>query len=75
METIYFHSDKKLLELAKSCCQEVPGVIRFGKIVTGEQFIENSRRQEINDTFSPLAVDMEASAISADFVIQLLSYI
>ena len=38
--------------------------VRFGKMVTGEQFIEDDNREAINDVYSPLSVDMETASIA-----------
>lgn len=38
--------------------------IFFGVMVTGEQFIEDGRREEINRRFAPLCVDMETAGIA-----------
>ncbi|MDU4739693.1 5'-methylthioadenosine/S-adenosylhomocysteine nucleosidase [Clostridium sp.] len=38
--------------------------ILFGKIVTGEEFIDNRGRSEIISKFNPLCVDMETASIA-----------
>lgn len=38
--------------------------VRFGRMVTGEAFITDDGRQEINARFAPLTVDMESAAIA-----------
>ena len=36
--------------------------VKFGSLVTGEQFIEEGERRRLREEFSPLAVDMETAA-------------
>ena len=38
--------------------------VRFGRMVTGEAFITDDGRQEINARFAPLTVDMESAAVA-----------
>ena len=38
--------------------------IRFGRMITGEAFIEDNFRDEINAKFAPLSVDMETASIA-----------
>ena len=61
-----FQADPHLLQAAKNAAKETEGNghrIFFGRMVTGEQFIEDDRRDEINHKFSPLSVDMETAAM------------
>lgn len=62
MNSIWFRADGRLLEAARS----VRGRYRvaFGRMVTGEQFIEDDRRDFINESFAPLTVDMESAAVA-----------
>lgn len=64
MESVYFKSDAKLLALAKHAGSHCDGRIFFGTMVTGERFIEDERRDEINRRFAPLCVDMETAGIA-----------
>lgn len=66
MPDAYFHSDSHLLSLCKSIVAEsnLPQSVFFGKIVTGETFIDQEGRRAINQKFSPLCVDMETAAIA-----------
>lgn len=61
MESVYFKADKELLAAAKEYAKESVLPIRFGTIATGEKFIEDAGRAEINQAFAPLAVDMETA--------------
>lgn len=47
-----------------SCAPARQPRIFFGVMVTGEQFIEDESREEINRRFSPLCVDMETAGIA-----------
>ena len=38
--------------------------ILFGTMATGEQFIEDGKRTEINEKFAPLSVDMETAGMA-----------
>lgn len=60
-----FPMGKELLAAAKAYSLTVPEVpIRFGKVATGEQFIEEEKRAEINQKYSPLSVDMETASMA-----------
>lgn len=60
----HFQADEKLLSAAKAYSQTAPEPIFFGTIATGEQFIEDEKREEINQNYAPLAVDMETASIA-----------
>lgn len=64
MQSCYFMADKELLAAAKEYCKTAEYPIRFGTMATGEQFIEDEKRDEINRKFAPLSVDMETAAIA-----------
>ena len=66
LNTIYFQSDKELLQLSRIAVQKLgkTGSVFWGRMVTGESFIDDKGRQEINDKFSPLTVDMESASIA-----------
>lgn len=64
MDTIYFHADDMLLAIAKECSHTLSYPVLFGKVVSGEQFIEEDKREEINQKFLPLAVDMESASVA-----------
>lgn len=66
MKSIYFESDKKLLSLCRTIVNEnaFSQNILFGKIVTGEIFIDNKGRSEIISKLNPLCVDMETASIA-----------
>lgn len=62
MPSIYFQADETLLALAKTLSKE--NKIHFGRMVTGEKFIEDNRRGTINEKYQPLSVDMETASIA-----------
>ncbi len=63
METVYFHTDEALRERMHAVCAGDPTVV-FGKMVTGEAFIEQDGRKEIMERHDPLCVDMETASIA-----------
>ncbi len=58
----YFCADEKLLLAAKKYGSQTSFPMLFGRMVTGEQFIEDDKRAEINATYAPLSVDMETTS-------------
>lgn len=60
----YFQADEALLDAARSYSLTSSFPIRFGTMVTGEQFINQEKRAEINQTFAPLSVDMETASVA-----------
>jgi adenosylhomocysteine nucleosidase len=66
LEKSSFAADEELLNLSKNSIKKLnlPYKIYFGKMVTGESFITDEGRQEINEKFSPLTVDMESASVA-----------
>lgn len=66
MKSDWFPVDADLLEAAKraSAKVNVGGRILFGRMVTGEVFIEDDGRDKIISKFNPLCVDMETGSIA-----------
>lgn len=64
--SIYFPADPQLLSCARAAVTSLPGdfCIRFGRMVTGERFIADEFRPEINGKYAPLSVDMETAAVA-----------
>lgn len=59
-----FKADEALINTARSVCEELGFNSHVGRIVSGESFISSGEvKKNICDKFSPLAVDMETSAI------------
>ena len=60
-----FDSDAGLLQAARRAAAAHPEFsVRFGLTVTGEKFITDDYRDDINKKFAPLAVDMESAGIA-----------
>ena len=66
LPSIYFNADEKLLAAAKKIVQNqaVNHPVIFGKMVTGENFIDKNMREIINKKYAPLSVDMESASIA-----------
>ena len=64
LPTLYFDADPVLLAAARSVCQKTDARILFGRMVTGETFIADAFRTEINEKFAPLSVDMETASVA-----------
>lgn len=76
METIYFKADKDLIDLAKgTVSKNKSSNIYFGRIISGETFIEDKYRNEINTNFSPLCVDMETASVAHVCYVNKIPYI
>ena len=60
----YFQADRDLLAAVRQYSQTTPFPVFFGTMVTGEQFITDDKREEINQTYAPLSVDMETTSIA-----------
>lgn len=63
LSTIYFNADEDLLNMARKIGNKFSNVY-FGRMVTGEQFIEGKARDRINQKYSPLSVDMETASVA-----------
>ena len=63
LPSIYFNADKTMLEIAKEIYNNDTS-IHFGRMVTGEEFIQDHKRKAINEKHSPLSVDMETGSIA-----------
>lgn len=63
MSTIYFDADENLLNIAKLISKNNQ-TVHFGRMVTGEQFIQDNLREKINKKYFPLSVDMETASIA-----------
>ena len=63
MESRFFSADKRLVDLSKEAAKTFRHVY-WGRMVTGEAFIDDEGRKAINDQYAPLSVDMETAAIA-----------
>lgn len=66
MENVFFKADKELLKLSEKAVAKLNTDYRivWGRMVTGEAFITDEGRDEINGQFAPLTVDMETGSIA-----------
>ncbi len=66
METVFFKADEELLKLSEKAVAKLNTdyCIVWGRMVTGEAFITDDGREEINEQFAPLTVDMETGSIA-----------
>jgi len=67
MEEFSFQADKKLLQLARKCCEQVNQDIQTftGRIVSGDQFISNKEKKEwLVTNFQGSCTEMEGAAIA-----------
>lgn len=63
MADVFFRADAGLLAAARNAAEGLLNV-HFGRMVTGEKFITDEGRSEINARFCPLSVDMESAAVA-----------
>ena len=66
MKTEFFYADAKLLACSKEAVSSLNSThkVYWGRMVTGEAFIDTQDRHEINDKYAPLSVDMETAGIA-----------
>ncbi len=64
LESNWFRADSRLLTAAREYGAKAASPVLFGRTVTGEQFIEDDKRAEINEKYAPLSVDMETAGIA-----------
>lgn len=66
IKSVFFSADDELIRLSKIAVKklEKEGKVFWGRIVTGETFITDKEQTQINNEFSPLAVDMETASIA-----------
>lgn len=64
MPSVFFPADPGLLAAAREYSLALAFPVRFGTMVTGEQFIEDNNRNEISLKYRPLSVDMETAGIA-----------
>ena len=66
MESEFFPADAGLLALAHQTAEtlEPRRPVFFGRMVTGEAFIDQAGRQSIWQRYAPMAVDMETAAVA-----------
>jgi len=77
MPSVSIKADEALLNAAKKAVTqlEIQNKAYFGRMVTGEKFIEEDGREEILCTFEPLTVDMETASIAHVCFVNSVPYI
>ena len=63
LKSNYFLADQELCAIARAYSRTSKHPVLFGTMVTGEQFIEDEKREEINQKFDPLSTDMETAGV------------
>jgi len=66
MESPFFKADPTLVELSRIAASKYAfeGRAYWGRLVTGEAFIDTEGRNYINERYAPLTVDMETAAVA-----------
>ena len=66
LDTIWFKADRDLLAIARQAAAEWHSdhKIVFGRMATGDSFIENEQREEISRKYAPLSLDMETASVA-----------
>ena len=59
-----FQADEGLVQAAKRAAESFQGAVRYGKAVSGEQFISDEQRDAIVARCASLSVDMEGSSMA-----------
>ena len=68
-------ADAGLLEAAQKVAANADNKVHFGRMVTGEKFIEDDGRADILAAFAPLTVDMETASIAHVCYVNSIPYI
>ena len=66
METEFFRADEKLLAASHRAAETLKPARRvvWGRMATGEAFIDSEGRADVNRRYSPLCVDMESAGVA-----------
>jgi len=77
MPSVSIKACENLLEAAKRAVKQLKAESKtyFGRMVTGEKFIEDDGRDEIISLFAPLTVDMETASIAHTCYVNQVPYI
>lgn len=76
LPSIYFKADDTLINLSKKAVSRLPlNKVYFGRMITGESFIVDEGRDNINLSFKPLSVDMETASIAQTCYINNIPFI
>lgn len=75
-KSVFWKADPFLIETAKNIVSENNlQNIYFGRMITGEMFIEDEYRDKINEDLAPLSVDMETASIAHVCYVNHIPYI
>jgi len=77
LTSVFIKSCENLTALSKKAISTLglTAKTHFGRMVTGETFIEDDGRADINTQFSPLSVDMETASIAHTCYVNSIPYI
>jgi adenosylhomocysteine nucleosidase len=67
MDTLSFHADRRLIELAmEACAKAVPQIgVHVGRVVSGDQFVSDKAvKERISSSFEGFCTEMEGAAIA-----------
>ena len=66
METEFFRADEKLLDASHRAAEALDPARRviWGRMATGEAFIDSEGRADVSQRYSPLCVDMESAGVA-----------
>lgn len=66
VNSVYFQADEELLRLSRIAAYKSGKADStfWGRMATGETFVDDDGRQQINEKYSPLTVDMESAAVA-----------
>ena len=62
LPSIWMDGDACLLSCAREAAELIPQRVLFGRIVSGDRFIEEDGREALKRRYSPLCADMESAA-------------
>lgn len=77
LDSIYFKADEDLITLVQKSITNFKSKynIVFGRMITGETFIEEERREFINNKYKPLTVDMETASVAHVCYVNMIPFI
>ena len=61
-----FHMDRNMLDACRQAVAkgDITGNVFFGRLITGDKFIDSSNREELIKRYHPLSADMETAAFA-----------
>lgn len=70
-----FPADQAMIEQMKQAARDFPHRVDFGRIASGEYFVDQAGREQIIADFNPLAVDMETAGVAHACFVNQVPYI